>query len=612
MTDDPIEYRICAAHPSAHLFEVECRVPDPDPEGQLLTLPAWIPGSYMIRDFARNIVSLQAFSAGRPTEVEKLDKQTWRCITGGTPLIVRYQVYAWELSVRGAYLDPTRGYFNGTSVFLRVEGKSGRPCVLDIEIPTAAGQESWQVATALPKQDVDSRGGGRYAASDYQQLIDCPVEMGRFERAEFPVGGAAHELIVSGRCRTDLGRIADDLSRICEQHRALFGELPLERYLFLTLAVGEGYGGLEHCTSCSLLCSRDDLPVAGDAQISEGYRRFLGLCSHEYFHLWNVKRIRPRILAEADLTREVHTRLLWVFEGITSYYDDLALIRSGLIDEKSYLELLAQNITRLFRGSGRYKQTLEESSFDAWTRFYKQDENAPNAIVSYYTKGALVALALDLLIRRETGSNRSLDDVMRALWRDYGKPDCVVGEDDVEKLAARVTGLDLGHFFDRVLRGTQDLPLAELLEGVGVGMRQRPARDSLDKGGFTNDGSQDAPSSPVLGLRLGSNGELPLVANVLDGGAARQAGISAGDRLVAIDGLRVTDKNLGGLLARLPGGAAVPVHLFRRDELLTLQVTPTPALADTCDLWLLPDADSSRIEARRSWLHSGVSPSRAG
>ena len=561
-----IEYRIQPLAPQAHLFHVDVHVPDPDPVGQVLSMPAWIPGSYMIRDFARQVVTLSAWHGDRPVEVCKLDKQTWRCAASGGPLTISYQVYARDLSVRAAYLDTTRGYFNGPCVFLSVQGQERDPCRVLVRRPSDNAFGDWKLSTSLEPEAVDAGGFGLYRAADYHDLIDHPVEMGHFTRAEFSVRGVPHQLVITGSHQADLGRLCRDLSKVCEQHAVLFGELPLQHYLFLVLAVGEGYGGLEHRASTSLICCRNDLPRVGSSDVSNGYRQFLGLCSHEYFHLWNVKRIRPRVFMEQGLEQEVHSRLLWVFEGITSYYDDLALVRSGLISQDSYLELLARNITRLMRTTGRFKQTLEESSFDAWTKLYKQDENAPNAIVSYYTKGSIVALALDLSIRLRTDGKRSLDDVMRALWTRYGKTGRGVGEHEFEPLVGEVTGLMLEDFFDQALRSTRDLELAELLKGVGVRMQLRPARNLEDQGGVIADGNGTTEEVPqVLGIRFPAKGQLAELTHVLEGGAAQQAGLAAGDLVVAVNGIRVWPDNLEKLIAPgAPGPERVGARLPAR------------------------------------------------
>lgn len=602
-----IHYQIRPANPGAHLFEVRLTVSEPDPDGQRLIMAAWIPGSYMIRDFARHVVRLRAECAGRPVPVAKLDKQTWRCAPVDGPLTVVYEVYAWDLSVRGAHLDTTHGYFNGTSVFLRVVGQEARPCTVAILPPDGASYRDWRVATTLPSAGAPQYGFGLHRAAHYEELIDHPVEMGCFTLIEFEACGVPHAVAITGRHDADTERLAQDLRKLCEHHIRFFGEpAPMERYLFQVMAVGDGYGGLEHRSSTSLLCSRNDLPRRTARKMSEEYRRFLGLCSHEYFHTWNVKRIMPAAFQPYDLTREVHTTLLWAFEGITSYYDDLALVRAGIISRDDYLELLGQNVTRLLRGSGRLKQSVAESSFDAWTKYYKQDENAPNSVVSYYTKGGLIALALDLTIRRATDNARSLDDVMRALWERHGKTGIGVTEEGLERLIEEVSGVPLQPFFDQALRGTEDLPLAELLAHVGVEFHLRPAESASDKGGKPASREEsELAALPSLGIRTGDDPAGAKVSNVFDGGAAQEAGISAGDVILAIDGLRATHKNLEGLLASRVPGDRIKVHLFRRDELMEFDVTLRAAPHDTCYLRQRPDLDAATQARLAAWLGGG-------
>jgi len=604
----PVSYRICPRDPGGHIFDVHCTVPNPDPAGQRVSLPAWIPGSYMVRDFARHIVRISAQSRGDAVTLRKIDKDTWTCAACGGPLDIKYEVYAWDLSVRAAHLDTTHAYFNGTSVFLQVHGRERDPCVVDIEPPPGDIGERWRVATAMTRAQAQPHGFGTYAARDYDELVDHPVEIGDFSLAVFDACGIAHEVAISGRHSADLGRLCQDLKRVCEHHIRFFGEpAPMDRYVFLIMAVGEGYGGLEHRASTSLLCQRDTLPRPGDSGVSDDYRTFLGLASHEYFHTWNVKRIKPQVFSPYDLSREAHTRTLWAFEGITSYYDDLALARTGLIAPKAYLQLLGETATRVWRGSGRFKQSLAESSFDAWTKFYRQDENAPNSIVSYYTKGALVALALDLTIRRVTGDVRSLDDVMRALWERHGRPGIGVPEDGVERIAQEIAGVDLNAFFERALRGTEDLPLAELLAYVGVDFTLRPAESSGDKGGRSakNDEARHRPRL-VLGAHFAAGREVRL-SHVLDGGAAQTAGLAAGDVVIAVDGLRVTPANLEKVLNAHSPGSCVRVYAFRRDELMEFDVILKAAPDDTCVLSLKEEVDAATLARREAWLR-GAAP----
>jgi predicted metalloprotease with PDZ domain len=565
-----IHYTIVPRDPAAHLFGVSVTVDRPDRAGQQFSLPAWIPGSYMIREFAKNIVQIVAVSGDERIQLSKLDKHTWRAAPCDGPLTVYYEVYAWDLSVRTAHLDQTHGFFNGTSVFLRVDGYEHGVHVVDIQAPEGDDDYAqWRVATAMRQIKGRRYGFGRYSAANYDELIDHPVEMGTFALATFTAHGAQHDVVFTGRIpNLDLQRITTDLKKICETQIAFFEpktkRAPMDRYVFMTMVVGDGYGGLEHRASTALICSRADLPVIGQREMTDGYRTFLGLCSHEYFHTWNVKRIKPAAFAPYDLSQENYTSLLWLFEGFTSYYDDLLLVRAGVIDESAYLKLVAKTVNGVLRGSGRHKQSVAESSFEAWTKYYRQDESSTNAIVSYYTKGSLVALALDLTIRAETKGRKSLDHVMLALWQQYGRDFYSdhetsgrgVTDAEVDKLFDNVTGLKLKRLLDRWVRGTEDLPLTKLLAPFGVTLADHRKQNK-----------------PALGARTVRDGTDCKVANVYEGSSAHQAGVSAGDVLVAIDGLRVSGTNLDGVLSRYRVGDTIALHVFRRDELLLLQLT---------------------------------------
>ncbi|MFM9436015.1 putative metalloprotease with PDZ domain [Janthinobacterium sp. CG_23.3] len=566
-----IAYTIRPKDLAGHLFEVTLTVPAPDPAGQVFALPAWIPGSYMIREFSRNIVQIRAESDGWSVALTKLDKHSWQAAPCRGELVLHYEVYAWDLSVRTAHLDQGHAFFNGTSVFLRVLGREDGAHQVDIVRPDDAACKTWRVATTLAELGAKRYGFGTYQAADYDELIDHPVELGDFALATFKAHGVPHDIVISGRVpNLDMARLSADLKAICETQIAFFEpktkRAPMPRYLFLTLAVGDGYGGLEHRASTALICARADLPSTatpkGEA-ISDGYLKFLGLCSHEYFHTWNVKRIKPAAFAPYDLQAESYTPLLWLFEGFTSYYDDLMLVRAGIIDEAAYLALLGKTVNSVLRGSGRNKQSVADSSFDAWGKYYRQDENAPNAIVSYYTKGSLIALALDLTIRAKTAGKRTLDDVMQALWQRFGR-DFYHGAArgvtpaEVDALLDEVSGLKMKAFVERHIRGTADLPLAKLLAPFGVAYadERKSAKPSLDVG-------------------LGRDGADAKLAQVHEGGAAHLGGLSAGDVLVALDGLRVGGQpaNLDTLLGRYQVGQRVTIHAFRRDELMSFDVT---------------------------------------
>lgn len=623
---EAIHYTIEPVNPGAHLFAVSVWIAHPDPDGQALSLPVWIPGSYLVREFARHIDSVTAESRPRPpnttspkgsrvrkqeTEpcrppdgetgqavaMEKIDKNTWRCapVRGeGHGLLVRYQVYAWDLSVRAAHLDDTHAFFNASSVFLCVRGQEEQPCTVDIHPPQGKAFADWRVATTLP---VDRQANtaigrfGRYRAKDYDALADHPVEMGTFQSAHFDVGGCRHEIAITGRAEVDMKRLVQDLKPICQQQIELFEpktkRAPNRRYLFMTMAVGDGYGGLEHRDSTALICSRQDLPWPGMQGTPRNYQTFLGLASHEYFHTWHVKRIKPARFDPYDLDRETYTRLLWVFEGFTSYYDDLMLVRSGVIGQEDYLRLLTQNIQRVASNPGRQLQSVADSSFDAWIKYYRPDENTANAVSSYYVKGALVALCLDLTIRARTGGRKSLDDVMRLMWqrhgRDFydGKPaGRGIDEDEMPALVREATGLTLSRQIAAWAYGTEELPLARCLKPLGLILKQDRQADEA-----------------WLGARTGMrDGELTLLTVARDGPAA-QAGLSAGDRLVAIDGLRCTETWLKMALSRRKAGDQITMVSFRRDELRTSTVTLAKAPAE---MQLLLGESSNPL--REAWL----------
>jgi predicted metalloprotease with PDZ domain len=597
----PHKYSITAIDPGAHLFSVSVTVAKPDPAGQGFAIPAWIPGSYMIRDLARQVVSISVAADGREIGLTKTDKSTWQADPCDSPLTLTAQIYAYDLSVRGAHVDTTHAFFDGACVFPAVIGQEDRTCQLEILPPPKSIGSDWRVATSMQPLGANRYEFGTYVAADYDELIDHPVEMGDLLIGEFEVCEIPHAIAVIGHAHFDMARICHDLKSLCEaQLKFLGAPKNLDRYMFLLRVEEDGYGGLEHRWSSSLACSRKDLPRRGETKVSDDYRKFLGLCSHEYFHLWNIKRIKPERFTPYDLRAETHTGLLWVFEGITSYYDDLFLLRSGLISTKGFLELLAKTITRVTRNRGRHLQNVEESSFDAWTRFYKQDANSSNAIVSYYTKGSLIALALDLTIRKETEGACSLDDVMHECWSRYGETGEGLPERGLESLARSVSGLELEDFFDRYVRGTADLPLRGLLATTGIKMCLRAANNSKDMGGKpAPDGSMPPP---WLGATLKPRAGTSRFTVVHSGSPAESAGIAPGDEAVALDGLRLTAQNLDDRLRDHHAGNTVAIAAFREDTLLRHRVKLGEAPEDTCYLEIDSDADSEAEKRRKEWL----------
>ncbi|MBR9813372.1 M61 family metallopeptidase [bacterium] len=601
----PHAYTLRIADPAAHLFEVSLTVAEPDPAGQVLALPAWIPGSYLVRDFAKNIVALTADCDGAPVALTQLDQHSWQAAPCAGPLCVTARIHAFDTSVRTAYLDTERGFFNGTAGFLRVQGQAQHACSLEVVAPEHA---DWKLATTMPSAGAQPWGFGKFVAPDYDTLIDHPLEMGDFAIAEFDVQGTPHAFVLTEAADHDSARLCDDTARVCAEHAALFGELPPQRYLFLTQVVGQGYGGLEHKDCSALVVQRGGLPAPGMDAPDEAYTTALGLISHEYFHLWNVKRIQPEAVAQSDLTAAAAFEDLWAYEGVTSYYDDLALARSGVIDDAAYLDLLAKQLTRLQRNAGRHGQSLAQSSFTAWTKFYQQDANAANAIVSYYNKGAVVACALDLTLRLQSDGATSLDDVMRALWAKHGSTGVPVPDNTIEAFAANLPGVDLGDFFDRYVRGTDDVPLDQLLASFGVRAICRPRTGQDDQGGRANSNGQTAPA--WFGATL-ADGRQPRVQRVDAGSPAEQAGLAPGDRLVAIDDVEASTSSVAACLARKAPGQTVRLHAMRRGRLLATDAALAPPQADTWTLTLDAAADDAATQRRTAWLASRQAPAAA-
>ena len=599
-----ISYRIDASDEDAraHRFCVTLSVARPARE-QIVSLPVWIPGSYLVREFARHLSELRAIQGKRELAVQQLDKASWliRC-EGFATLTLSYSVYAFDTSVRAAFLDADRGFFNGTGLCLRVHDREAEPHAIAFgRLP-----RGWQIATALPA-------GTRrrsFVAPDYDALVDHPFELGRFWRGSFVACGAAHEFVVAGAWPGfDGARLLADTRRICDAEIAFWHgpnaralDVPFERYVFLLNAVDEGQGGLEHRASTALIAPRRKLPrigMAADA-IDEGYGDLLGLISHEYFHTWNVKRMRPAEFARYDYTQENYTELLWFFEGFTSYYDDLMLRRAGLVDEARYLSLLAKNVNAVLAAPGRQVQSVAQASFDAWVKYYRSDENTPNATISYYAKGALVALALDLSLRSASGSKATLDDVMRALWvASGGGP---IDEADILAAVVSIAGPRRGKTIAAALatwvHGTDDLPLADLLGRVGVHWQTQPAS-------FAQRIGVRVAESALTGVKI---------THVLRGCAAERAGLAAGDELIAVDGwrLRRLDDVPALMPRRAPASAAsasarsLPLKLLvtRDQRMLNLSLTlpPSSSVPGSVQLSVDSAAGAPARVLRRAWL----------
>jgi predicted metalloprotease with PDZ domain len=504
---------------NAHLYQVTLTIAVPAIT-QHVSLPVWIPGSYLVREFSKNLQKLTAFQGRQRVEPVQSDKCSWQIdCDAAKPLIITYQIFAHDNSVRTAWLDGARGFFNGTSMCLRVEGQEDAPHVL--ALTGHSGKRNWQVATGATQQKVNKQGFGSYSFASYDELVDCPFELGTFWSGNFTVHGVKHRFVVAGATGTfDGTKLLADTQRICEAEMAFWhgksatakNKPPFKSYVFMLNAVDDGYGGLEHRNSTALICKRQDLPRLGEAKPAAGYSTLLGLISHEYFHTWNVKRLRPKEFAEFDYSQENYTELLWFFEGFTSYYDDLLLRRAGLIDDAQYLNLLCKTANQVMQTPGRKVQAVAEASFDAWVKYYRPEPNTANATVSYYTKGALVALCFDLTLRHE--GKTTLDDVMRGLWAR-----CKAGPMSERDFATVLEELGKRSFAKEIkawVHGTGELPVCELLTQNGVLVSDEPAQ-----------------LQQRLGLRVAEADGIN-VKVVLSGGAAEKAGFAAGDEWLGI------------------------------------------------------------------------------
>ena len=572
-----IQYTIWPADLHGHRFRVKLHITNPDPAGQLLQMPAWIPGSYLIRDFSKQIESIEAYSivdARKKIALERIDNDHWRLPPVSGSIEVLTTVYAFDSSVRAAYLDTERAFFNATSLCLAVKGQRHLPCSLAITAPELAFAEHWTVQTNLRVAKTDNRGFGFYLAENYDDLLDHPVAMGEFQLVHWKSNGVAHRMAIQG-CNhiIDTKRLSEDLQAVCTSTINLFEpktkRAPFEEYLFLVNAVLNGYGGLEHRNSTALLCRRDQIPQENILFEESAYREFLGLCSHEYFHAWLVKRIQPKAFQPYDLAKRNHTRLLWVFEGFTSYYDDLQLLRSNRIDLKTYLKLVTDNWNGILRGPGRQKQSLADSSFDAWTKYYQVDENTPNAVVSYYGKGALLALGLDLQIRAYSKNKQSLDDLMRLLWRKHGSNG--IAEDGLDSLIYELLGNGFSKIWNqmkkRYIFGVEDIPIQTWIGSKLISVKPK-TQSTLEK------------IKLLFGMRYTDNNGWLKVTHVLDGGVAQAAGLAAGDLLASIDGQRITSARWDKVLGSLAENAYTRITFYRDDleyeRMVSLQSAQIP------------------------------------
>jgi predicted metalloprotease with PDZ domain len=583
---EAISYKIFLDKVTKHLLRVECNIQHPDENGQIISLPAWVPGSYMIRDFGKHVVSIRAHANEIPISLSKIAKNTWQCAPCNGPIVVEYEVYCFDLAARGAYVDHTRVFFDGCRVFLVVEGEEEQTRSVEIIRSEHAEAASWGCATSMTRYAVSDDGFGIYVANNHLELIDHPFEISAFKRLEFVVASVPHILIVAGAVHADLQRLVDDVTKICQSHVDFFGELPkMDRYVFILSVLSKGWGGIEHRASSSLVCTRSCLPRFGDPDSSDDYKALLGLFSHEYFHLWNVKRIKPEVFTNPNLQSEVYTRQLWIFEGITAYFDSLNLVRAGVISTQDYLNIIQNDINQLLQTPGAQVQTLEESSFDAWIKYYQPDENSVNSSISYYIKGSIVALLLDLAIIKNSRRKQSLADIMQVLWQQYGKTGLGLPENYFEHVTFEVTGEDYSEFFEVSLRTTSPLELAEQFRSMGVEYRAKNAA-VLDN----------------LGIKINQDPNKLTIRSVITDSAAERAGLAANDQIIAVNSFAVNCNTLETVITGYKVNDPLRMHIFRNDVLMELLILNPEIQCPICELSFNTNLDVNQQLNLQKWL----------
>lgn len=585
-----IAFTVSMSKPHTHMLEVEVRVKHgravQPPAQELLVMPVWTPGSYMVREFARHVQDFAAQDAsGRALQWEKINKNSWRVATNGArEWRATYRVYANELSVRTNQLNSDHAFWNNAALLMYLEGFLNAPSTLHILAP-----QPWKVATGLP---VAPGQKNTFRAENFDVLYDSPVEVSSFRTLSFEVKGVPHRIVIDGDGNYDPERMRRDVQKIVEASVELMGgEIPYRDYTFILHLRANTGGGLEHLNSTALGFRRFNFKP------EIGYRSFLSLVAHEFFHLWNVKRIRPDALGPFDYTKENYTKLLWVAEGITSYYENIVLRRAGLITDKEFLASSATAFQNLQKIPGRQVMSAEEASFDSWIKYYRQDENSVNSQVDYYDKGAIVGLLLDLEIRKLSNGSKSLDDVMRYLYTDFYKKDRNYTPADFQRVSELMAGSSLEQFFADYVRGRAELDYNRALNAAGL---------RLDTSGATSNAKPEAQA--YLGADLVQEGDRLTVSRVYAGSPAYEQGLNTGDQIVALDNMRVTKDFFDARIAEKRPGQLASLTIFRFDDLSLLPIR----LGELIDApyRILPTDNPTEVQKRvyQSWLKAALVP----
>lgn len=585
--EDSVNYRLDFSRAARHRVQITVEVPVKPGEELVLFMPVWTPGSYLVREYARHVEWIEARNLrGEALPIHKITKNRWKVEPGEARRVeVEYRLYGREMSVRTNWIERDFAVLNGAATFITRVGSEEAPHRIDLVLP-----ENWKKsATALRLADAGQP--HVYVAADLDELVDSPIVLGNPEVVTFEEGGVPHQLVhLGGEPVWKASDSVEDVRRIVREHQRFWGNVPYDRYLFLNL-VTESRGGLEHDHSTLLMTSR---------WVYRDRKRYLGwlaLVSHEFFHTWNVRRLRPAELREYDYEKETYFRTLWIAEGVTSYYDDLVLARAGVCTQKEYLELLSRNLQAVERTPGRLVQSLSDSSHDTWVKFYRPDENSVNSTVSYYSKGAVVSFLLDATIRSLTGDRKSLDDVMRQLYRERVETGFTAG--DFRRISSEVAGADLSDWFVTHVDRPGKLDYQPALDWLGLRFKPGPKADEKKK-----DGEDEKRGEVTLGVGTRETGGKVEVSRVLLDQPAFRAGVNVDDEILAIDGFRVSPGGLATRLKQYRPRDRIRLLVSRRQKLLELDVVLAEKPVETWSLELLPDASPEQEARRQSWLGS--------
>jgi predicted metalloprotease with PDZ domain len=574
-----ISFTVSMSQPHTHLLEVELRVSPNNMPYLDLSLPVWTPGSYLVREYARHIQDFAARDAsGKELEWQKINKNTWRIqSSGASAIIVTYRVYANELSVRTNELNDRQAFWTPAALLMNVAGHLNAPATVKV-VPF----KDWQVATGLPAVPGQAH---TFYAENFDVLYDAPFQVGNLTELRFEVRGVPHRIVIEGTGNYNPNKLRDDTAKIVQAAAELMGDVPYRDYTFLLRLRPAGGGGLEHLNSCALISRRE---IFND---NNAYTDFLTLIAHEFFHAWNVKRLRPDALGPFDYSQENYTRLLWVAEGLTSYYENVLTLRAGLMTDRKFLDYVSTTIRNVQNRPGRLQQSVEEASFDSWIKYYRQDENSPNTQISYYDKGALLGLLLDLEIRRRSDGARSLDDVIRFLYREFAQKNRNYTPADMQHVCETMAGSSLDEFFRRYVRGRAELDYNASLNFFGLQVRGEAFL---------------ATPKPYLGADFAAeNGKL-LVKRIYAGTPAYDQGLNTNDEIVALDNWRVTLELLNKRLLEKKPGDTIALTVFRADELRTFQLKLGGRVEPDYRIIRLPDPTPTQQRLYRGWLNTSL------